>query len=313
MGRARIALFAGRAHPDLAAAVASELGTELGKCLVENFPDDELQVEIQEEVENRDAFILQPTSPPSAGRLLELMLMADACKRAGALRVTALVPYFGYARQDRRTRPGEPVGARLVAELMETRIDRIAAVDLHTPAIEGFFRAPTENLSAIPLLAEALRHDVSRSSVLVAPDLGAVKIARHHAELLDLPVAHVHKSRLSGSEVRVRGVAGSVEGRSPILVDDMISTGATLASAMKALLDKGCVPEFTIAATHGLLVGDAARRLADFPVTRILLTDSLPPPQFGTLPVRIVGLKGLLAEAIRKLSSGAAQPRPVAF
>lgn len=305
MGRAKIALFSGRAHPDLAAAVASDLGMDLSRCAVEDFPDDEVRVEIQEDVEGRDAFILQPTSPPAASRLLELMLMADACKRAGALRVIAIVPYFGYARQDRRARAGEPVGARLIAELLESRIDRTVTVDLHTAAIEGFFRTPVESLSAIPLLAEALRDGVSRSSVLVAPDLGAVKIARRYAEVLDLPVAHVHKSRLSGSEVQVREIAGEVKSRRPVIVDDMISTGATLASAMKALMDKGCVPEFTIAATHGLLVGDAARSLASFPLSRILLTDSVPEPDLGTLPVRVVGLKRTLAEAIRKLSSGA--------
>lgn len=298
----RIVLFSGRSHPELAAGVAAELGVEPGKCILETFPDHELRVEILEAVEGRQVFILQPTGPPASEHFMELALMADACRRAGALRVIAVVPYFGYARQDRRTRPGEPVGARLMAELMESRVDRIVTVDLHTPSVEGFFRIPVEHLSAIPLLADALRPALSDSSVLVAPDLGAVKMARRYAEFLGLPIACVHKSRLSGSEVRVREVAGEVAGRSPILVDDMITTGGTLKSAMEALLEKGCLPRFTIAATHGLLVGNAAHQLASFPLSTVFLTDSLPGAGFGSLPVSLVGLKKTLAQAVSALS-----------
>jgi ribose-phosphate pyrophosphokinase len=303
MGREKIALFSGRAHPALAAAVAAEFGIQPGNCVLENFPDGEFRVEILEEVESRHVFILQPTSPPAADRFLELMLMADACKRAGALRVIAVIPYFGYARQDRRAQAGEPVGARLIAELMERRIDRIVTVDLHTPSIEGFFQIPVDHLSAIPLLAEALRKELEPTSVLVAPDLGAVKMARAYSRLLDLPVAYVHKTRLSGSAVQVREVVGRVEGRSPVLVDDMISTGGTLISAMKAFLERGCLPRFTIAATHGLLVGDAVQRLASFPLSRVILTDSIEKTGFGSLPVHVVSLKKTLAEAMQKLMS----------
>jgi ribose-phosphate pyrophosphokinase len=221
MERAKIVLLSGRAHPDLGAAVAAELGGEPGRCILETFPDDELRIEILEAVEGRQVFILQPTAPPAAEHLFELMLMADACKRAGASRVIAVVPYFGYARQDRRSHSGEPVGARLMAELMEQRIDRLVTVDLHTPSIEGFFRIPVEHLSAIELLAEAIRPELSPASVVVAPDLGAVKIARRYAELLDLPVAYVDKARLSGREVRAREVVGKVEARLPLLVDDI--------------------------------------------------------------------------------------------
>lgn len=305
MGRARIALFSGRANPGLAGAVASELGIKQGGCVLENFPDGELRVEILDALEGCHVFILQPTAPPAGDHFLELMLMADACKRAGALRVIAVVPYFGYARQDRKTRPGEPVGARLMAELMENRIDRIVTVDAHTPAIEGFFRIPVEHLSAIPILAEALRPELSPSSILVAPDLGAVKMARRYAEFLDLPIAYVHKTRLSGTKVRVREVVGEIEGRSPILVDDMISTGGTLISAMRALLDKGCLPRFNIAATHGLLVGDALERLSSLPLSAVVLTDSIAMPHFGSLSVRVVSLKQILAHAIERLTGNA--------
>ena len=302
-------LFSGRGHPDLGAAVAAELGIEPGKCILETFPDHELRVEILEAVEGRQVFILQPTGPPAAEHFFELMLMADACKRGGAASVIAVVPYFGYARQDRRAHPGEPVGARLMAELMEQRLDRIVTVDLHTPSIEGFFRIPVEHLSAISLLAEAIRPELSPASVVVAPDLGAVKIARRYAELLDLPVAYVDKARLSGKEVLAREVVGKVEARLPLLVDDMITTGGTMISAMKALLDKGCLPRFAIAATHGLLVGNAVQDLASFPLSSVVLADSIAMPDFGALPVRVVSLKKALAQTIQRLTTSIAQDK----
>jgi ribose-phosphate pyrophosphokinase len=303
MERAKIALFSGRAHPDLGAAVAAELGVEPGRCILETFPDHEFRVQILEAVEGRQVFILQPTGPPAAKHFLELMLMADACRRAGASRVIAVVPYFGYARQDRRAHSGEPVGARLMAELMEQRIDRLVTVDLHTPSIEGFFRIPVEHLSAISLLAEAIRPELSPASVVVAPDLGAVKIARRYAELFDLPVAYVDKARLSGGKVRAREVVGKVEARLPLLVDDMITTGGTMLSAMKALLDKGCLPRFAVAATHGLLVGNAVQELASFAISSVVLSDSIAMPDFGALPVRVISLQKALAHTIQRLDA----------
>jgi ribose-phosphate pyrophosphokinase len=302
VGRVKIILFSGRAHSQLAKAVAAEVGVELGPCILENFPDDEFRVELLADTEGRDVYILQPTSPPSADHFLELLLMADAAKRAGAARVTAVLPYFGYARQDRREAGKEPVAARVVAEMMEIKIDRVVTVDLHTPAIEGFFRIPVEHLSAVPLLAQALRAETSPLSVLVAPDLGAVKLVRHYSKFLDLPLAYVHKSRLSATEVGVREIVGEVRDRSPVLVDDMITTGGTLISAMTALLERGCVPHFTIAATHGVLVGDALQRLTSLPVSRVILTDSIPQPHFRHPAAKAVSLSRLLAEAIKKLS-----------
>jgi ribose-phosphate pyrophosphokinase len=301
MERAKIVLLSGRAHPDLGAAMASELGVAPGRCILETFPDREFRVQILEAVEGRQVFILQPTAPPAEEHFFELMLMADACRRAGASRVIAVVPYFGYSRQDRRAHSGEPVGARLMAELLEQRIDRIVTVDLHTPSIEGFFRIPVEHLSAISLLAEAIRPELSPASVVVAPDLGAVKMAGRYAELLDLAVAYVDKARISGGEVRARRVVGNVEDRLPLLVDDMITTGGTMLSAMKALLDKGCMPRFAVAATHGLLVGNAVQELCSLPLSSVFLSDSIAMPDFGALPVRVISLKKPLAHIIRRL------------
>lgn len=299
-----LTVFAGRGNYPLAQAVAARLGITPGRCLLEDFPDGEIQVEIEQDILGHDVYLIQPTSPPVADHLLELLLLADACRRAGAGRLTGVVPYFGYARQDRRAHGGEPVGARLLADLLSSRLQRLITVDLHTPAIEGFFTLPVEHLSAVPLLAEALRSERAADQVIVAPDLGAAKLAQRYAEFLDLPVAYVHKVRHSGREVSVRSVIGEIEGRSPILIDDMISTGGTMISAIEALLEKGCRPNITLAASHALLAGPAVARLRDLPVRKILTTDSVPRPA-SVLPMEIVSLDQLLAETISRLHGGA--------
>lgn len=300
----KLIVITGRANPVLAEAVASALGVELCPCTVENFPDDEFHVEIHEDVQGCDVYLIQPTDPPVASHLLELMLLADACKRAGAARLTALVPYFGYARQDRRAQGREPVAARLLADLMCTRLGGIITVDLHNPAIEGFFTIPVEHLSAVPLLANALRPSMCKDGIVVAPDLGAVKLAQRYADLLDLPVTYVHKERLTGKKVSVRRIIGKVRGRSPVVVDDMISTGGTMVSAIEALLEKGCLPQVTVVASHGLLVGDAVQRFASLPVQRIVLTDSVYRSNEVSLPIKVVSLKEMLADTIKRLHGG---------
>jgi ribose-phosphate pyrophosphokinase len=300
----RLTLFAGRGNYPLALAVAARLGLAPGLCLLEYFPDGEIQVEIQQDVQGHDIYLIQPTSPPVADHLLELLLLADACLRAGASRLTGVVPYFGYARQDRRAHGREPVGARLLADLLSSRLQRLITVDLHTAAIEGFFAMPVEHLSAVPLLAEALRAERAAEQIIVAPDLGAAKLAQQYAAYLDLPVAYLHKVRHSGSEVSVRSVIGEVRGCSSILVDDMISTGGTMISAMEALLDQGCRPEITLAASHALLVGPAGARLRALPVRKILATDSVPPAA-GELPMEIVSLAQMLSETIVRLHAEA--------
>jgi ribose-phosphate pyrophosphokinase len=298
-----LTLFAGRGNYPLGHAVAARLGISLGRCLLEYFPDGEIHVEIQQEIQGHDVYLIQPTGPPAADHLLQLLLLADACRRAGAGRLTGVIPYFGYARQDRRTHGGEPVGARLMADLLSSRMQRIVTVDLHNPAIEGFFTIPVEHLSAIPLLAEALRAERSPDQVIVAPDLGAAKLARRYADCLDLPVAYVEKVRHSGHEVSVRSVIGEIEGRSPILVDDMISTGGTMIAAIKALLENGCRPDIIVAVTHALPAFPADARLHGLPVRKILATDSVPPPT-GLAPMEIVSLDQLLAETAIRLHEG---------
>jgi ribose-phosphate pyrophosphokinase len=295
-----LTLFAGRGNYPLSHAVAARLGITPGRCVLEYFPDGEIHIKIQQEIQGHDVYLIQPTGPPAADHLLQLLLLADACLRAGAGRLTGVIPYFGYARQDRRTHGGEPVGARLMADLLSSRLQRIVTVDLHNPAIEGFFTIPVEHLSAVPLLAEALRAERAADQVIVAPDLGAAKLARHYGEYLDLPVAYVEKVRHSGHEVSVRSVIGEVEGRSPILVDDMISTGGTVISATEALLATGCRPEIIVAASHALLAGSVGPRLSGLPLRKILSTDSVPPP-CGLVPMEIVSLDQMLAATIIRL------------
>jgi ribose-phosphate pyrophosphokinase len=217
--------------------------------------------------------------------------------------VTGVIPYFGYARQDRRASGREPVGARLIADVLNSGgLHRVVAVDLHTASLEGFFPITLEHLTAVPLLAVAVRPHVSHNSIVISPDLGAVKLAERYARLLDLPMAVVHKSRLSGEEVEARGIVGEVSGRSPVVVDDMISTGGTVEAAVKALLAAGAVPEVTVVASHALLVGPAAQRLKALPINSLVTTDSLAVLADFPVPLQVVSLGPLLAEAVQRLN-----------
>ena len=294
-------LFSGRANPSLAGAIASELNIQLGSRRISDFPDGEIQVSIEKDLQGKDVYLVQSLQAPVAAHLMEVVLLADACRRRGASRLTAVIPYFGYARQDRRVEAGEPIGARVLADILRTRFDRLVTVDLHNPAIEGFFEMPVEHVSAIPLLAAAAGQSLSGDSVLVAPDLGAVKLAQRYADLLRLPVAYTHKVRLSGEEVTVRNIAGEVADRYPIVVYDMISTGGTMVSAIEELLERGCKKELIVAATHGLFVGQAAEKLGRLPLKKLFVTDSVQGDVDASLPLVRVGLSKVLAEAIERM------------
>jgi ribose-phosphate pyrophosphokinase len=299
-----LTVLPGPAHVPLAEAICARLRCALTRRLVERFPDGELHVEIQESVRGHDVFLIQPTGPPVNDHLIELLLLADACRRAGAARLTAVVPYFGYARQDRRAGGREPIAARLVADLIRTAgLERIVAVDLHSPAVEGFFGMPIEHLTAVPLLAEALRTHLPEHAVLVAPDLGAVKLVQRYADLLHRPVVIARKVRVSGAEAHVGGLVGEVRGRVPVIVDDMISTAGTIEAAAQALVAEGAERHISVAATHLVLAPRAVERLQRIPLQQLVSSDSLPSP--GNLPFsyEAVSLAGLLAEAIMRLHS----------
>ncbi len=297
-----ISIFSGGANEPLAQAVAAHLGVELGQRVLERFPDSELHVEIQQTVRGHDVYLIQPTSPPVDAHLMELLFLADACHRAGARRVTAIVPYFGYARQDRRGKGREPVGARIASDLFAAaHIAHAVAVDLHTPELEGFMGIPLEHLTAVPLLAAAVAPLLPADCVVVSPDLGGVKLAERYGRALGLPLAVVHKARLSGREVEVRGIVGEVAGRTPVIVDDMVSTAGTVAAAVRALMDAGAAPPATVVATHGLLVGEAVQRLAGVPIRQLFFSDSVGAAAHPGLPIQTVSIAPLLAEAIRRL------------
>lgn len=301
----QLVLLAGLANPALAKGVAQALGVNPADRELSRFPDGEIHVDVRETVRDADVYLLQPTVPPIEANLLQLLLLADACRRGGAMRVTAVIPYFGYARQDRRATGREAVGARVVAGMLAgVGIDRIVAVDLHTAALEGVFSTALEHLTAVPALAAALGTPQRPFGVIVSPDAGATKLAERWARRFDLPVAVVHKTRLSGGAVQSRGVAGDVRGRRPLIVDDMISTGGTLAGAIGVVLDAGAEPDVTVAATHGLFVGPAVERLAPLPIARLLVTDTVDGAAPADLPVQRVSVASLVADAITRLHRG---------
>jgi ribose-phosphate pyrophosphokinase len=296
-------ILTGSANPTLAEKISGKLGVQLAQRILERFPDGELHIELQESVRGHDVYLVQPTSPPVDEHLFELLLMADACRRAGAIHLTAVIPYLGYARQERRAHGREPLSVRLIADLLATSgIQRVVAVDLHSQGVESAFPIPVEHLSAVPTLAEAVRSSVPRNAVVVSPDLGAVKMAERYAKLLDLPVAIVHKTRISGAEVNVQRIVGDVRDKQVLIVDDMISTGGTIEKAIKALLEVGCLSSgIKVAASHGLLVGPAAERLGKLPIEKIYASNSVPTPDRFPLPIEVRSLAELLAETIQRL------------
>ncbi|MEX1009295.1 MAG: ribose-phosphate pyrophosphokinase [Acidimicrobiia bacterium] len=297
-----LTLVPGSAIPRLGAAIAAVLEADVAETIIERFPDGECHVAVRHPIRGDDVYVVQSTGPPVDEHLVELLMLVDACWRGGAGRITLVIPYFGYARQDRRRATGEPVAARVVADLIgAVRADRVLTVDPHTAGLEALFGIPVEAVSAAPLLASGLATLLPLDAVVVAPDLGAVKLAERYAALLGRPTVIVRKRRLSGSTVRVEEVVGDVAGRTPVIVDDMITTGATICAAAQAVRDQGAHPSLLVAATHGVLVGPAVQRLRDLPVEHLVVTDSLPLAADLPLPIDIVSIDRLLADAITRL------------
>src|SRR5215813_676142 len=298
-------IFAGRANVALATSVAIEMGARLGACSVERFPDGELSVRLDEPVRGRKVFIIQPTSPPVNDHLIELLAFADACRRASAAHITAVVPYFGYSRADKRHGRREPITASMVADMMQAvGVDHVITVDLHAPQIEGFFHIPVDSLTAAPVMAEALRPGLRAGTVVVSPDSGRVRMATEYAQLLGAPVAVLHKERESGVETRVTRLVGDARDRPCLIIDDMISTGGTIAESVEALLGAGARPEITVAATHGLLLHGAREKLARPEIREVLVTDTVAPPAHDWPQLRIVSIAPLIASALRRFLNG---------
>ncbi|GAA0402397.1 ribose-phosphate pyrophosphokinase [Microbispora corallina] len=293
-------IVAGTANRGLAEAVAAELYMEPAASEVERFPDGELRPVVAN-VRGADVYLVQPTGPPVNDHVIELLLLLDACRRDRAERVTVVAPYFGYARQDRRRRPGEAIGVRVMADALATAgARRLVVVDPHMPAIEAVCAMPADALTAVPVLADALWDRLPADAVVVAPDLGAVRLARHYARLLSRPVVMVRKTRLTGADVMTEGLVGEVSGRPALLVDDMITTGGTIDAAVDVLLAGGAQADIAVSATHGVLVEPAARRLARPEIHDVVVTDTLP-QRDGPRTRRVCSIAPLLADAIGRL------------
>jgi ribose-phosphate pyrophosphokinase len=298
-----IILFSGRANAPLAAAIARDLGVDVGRCTIDRFADGETSVRLEQGVTGRDVVLVQPTSPPVNDHLVELLALADACRRGAARRITAVIPYYGYARSDKRHNELEPIMGRVVADLLQSvGITHVVTMDLHTDQIEGFFRQPVASLSAMETLCEALLGELARDFVVVAPDAGRAPLAARYAECLGAEVVVLHKRRTRDHVEMVR-VVGDVAGRACLLVDDMVSTGGTIEQAVKVLVEKGAQPGIVVAATHGLFIPPARERLEHPAVKAVFVTDTIA-PHLEWKKLRIVPVGTVFATAVRRYIEG---------
>ena len=290
-------LLAGRANPPLGAAIAEELRVPLGKLEVRNFSDGEISVKIDENIRGEDVFILQPTHAPD-DNLLELLLILDACRRASARRVTAVIPYFGYARQDRKDRPRVAIAAKLAANIITAAgADRVVTMDLHSGQIQGFFDIPMDHLYSSPVLVHHILQKEIPNLVVVAPDVGGVKVARAYAKRLASGLAVVDKRRPQPNVSEVIHVIGEVDGKNVVIVDDMIDTAGTITEAAKALKAKGA-KDIYVVATHGIFSDPALSRIAESPIREVIVTDTVVFRGLGCAKIQIVTIAHVLAQAI---------------
>ncbi len=299
------AVFSGNSHPVLAAELASYLGIKLGKVLFEPFPDGEIYLQIQENVRGRDVFVVQSIARDPNYYLMELLIMIDALKRASAKSIVAVIPYFGYSRQDRKDKPRVPISAKLVADLLATAgATRVLTMDLHAGQIQGFFDIPVDNLYARPMLAEEVAKLHLKDLVIMAPDLGAIKIARAYSNHLNAEFAVMDKRRVSTEEVSITSIIGNdVKGRDVLLVDDLCSTAGTLVTAAETCARAGARDIFA-AFTHGLLVGEAVKRLDSSPIKKIFISNTVPLLEEQLHPkFVVVSTAPLFGEAMRCIIS----------
>ena len=301
-----ISVFTGNAHPTLARDITNHLHMPLGRAHVSRFSDGEVNAELMENVRGRDVFIVQPTCPPANDNLMELLMMTDACKRASAKRVTAVVPYFGYARQDRRPRAMRvAIAAKLVANMITTAgVDRLLTVDLHADQIQGFFDIPVDNVYASPVLLGEVWKQKYANMVVVSPDVGGVVRARALAKRLDdADLAIIDKRRPGPNESKVMNIIGEVEGRTCVLVDDLVDTAGTLCQAAQALKEEGAV-KVVAYITHAVLSGSAIERISKSVMDELVVTDTLPLSKdgLGCAKIRQLSVAGLLAETMRRIN-----------
>lgn len=301
----KLKIFSGNANPELGRRICEYLSMELANVTIRHFSDGEIFVQIDENVRGRDVFVVQPTSSPANDHLMELLIMVDALRRASSGRITAVIPYFGYARQDRKEAGRTPITSKLVADLLQAAgVQRVVTMDLHAGQIQGFFNMPVDNLYATPVLLGAVRQKGIKNGVVISPDVGGVVRARSYAKRLDLELAIIDKRRPAANVAEVHHIIGDVEGKSCIIVDDMVDTAGTLVKAADALKDHGATSVMAVA-SHGVLSGPAVKRIQESSsLERLIVTDTirLSPEAEVCGKIESHTVSSLLGEAIRRIS-----------
>lgn len=297
----QLKIFAGNSHPKLAQDLCDYLGTELVNADVTRFEDGEIGVRTHETVRGADVFVVQPTSPPVNENLMELLVIIDALRRASARRITAVIPYYGYARQDRKARPRDPITSKLVANLLtQAGARRVLAIDFHAPQIQGFFDIPVDHLYAAPIMVDYFKNYDRSDLIAVAPDVGAVKRVRSFAESLDIPMAIIDKRRPKPNVAEVMNVIGRVDGKNVILLDDIIDTAGTITAAAEILKEKGAKDVYACG-THALFSGPAIQRLKDAPITKIIVTNTISQAKHNLENLEVLSIAPLVGEAIDRI------------
>ena len=301
-----LVLFTGNSNPELAQAICRHIGTKLGDAEVRTFSDGEIRVEIKENVRGKDVFVLQSTCAPVNDHLVELLMMIDAFKRSSAQRITVVIPYYGYARQDKKVAPRVPISAKLVADIITAAgAKRVITMDLHAGQIQGFFNIPVDNLFAAPVLLEYIKENLKNDAVIVSPDAGGVERARAFAKRLDTQLAIIDKRRTAPNMAQAMNVVGDVEGRRTVILDDMVDTGGTLCQAAGALKEYGAL-EVHACCAHPVLSGPAIERISDSEIQTLVVTDTIPLSEKakGCDKIRVLSVSKLLAEAIHRCHTG---------
>jgi ribose-phosphate pyrophosphokinase len=297
----QLKIFAGNSHPQLAQDLCDYLGTELVNADVTRFKDGEIGVRTHETVRGADVFVIQPTSPPVNENLMELLIIIDALRRASARRITAVIPYYGYARQDRKASPRDPITSKLVANLLtEAGARRVLSIDFHAPQIQGFFDIPVDHLYASPIMVDYFKNMDQSDLIAVAPDVGSVKRVRSFAESLDIPMAIIDKRRPKPNVAEVMNVIGEVDGKNVILLDDIIDTAGTITAAAKVLKEKGAKDVYACG-THALFSGPAVERLKNAPISKIVVTNTIAQKEHDLDNLEVLSVAPLVGEAIDRI------------
>jgi ribose-phosphate pyrophosphokinase len=297
-----VKIFSGSANPELARKIAEYLGVSLGSAKISRFPDGEVWIKILDHVRGDDVFVVQPTSPPPNENLMELLIMIDALRRASAARITAVMPFYGYARQDRKDQPRVPITAKLVANLLvASGVNRVLTLDLHAQQIQGFFDIPLDHLYASPVFVKYLKEKNLKNLVVVSPDTGGLKMAHAYAQMLNAGLAIVAKQRKGPLEVEAFSLVGDVEGKTAILVDDLTTTAGTLCAAASFVKKNGATAVYA-AVTHAVLAPIGIERLKQSEITEIVVTDSVPIKDGCGLPLTVLSVAELFGEAIRRIN-----------